>query len=81
MKITNLILIAVVGAMAARADFSYTMTRKSAQGSGETTTVYIKGHKMMTDNGNTTMVMDFDAQTIATFNKSQNPVAKRNRRG
>jgi len=71
MKITNLILITVAGAMAARADFSYTMTRKSAQGPGEITTEYVKGQKMMIDNANTAVVMDFDAQTITTVNKSQ----------
>ncbi len=70
MKITNLILIALMGTMAARADFSYTMTRKGV-GAPEVTTQSIKGQKMMIDNPSTTIVMDFDAQTITTVNKSQ----------
>ncbi len=70
MKITNLILLALMGSMAARADFSYTITRKGV-GTPEVTTQSIRGQKMMIDNPGTTIVMDFDAQTITTVNKSQ----------
>lgn len=70
MKITNLILIAVAGSMLARADFSYTMTRKGA-GAPEVTTTSFKGQKMMIDSSSTTIVMDFDDQTITTVSKSR----------
>jgi hypothetical protein len=70
MRITNLILIAVAGSMLARADFSYTMTRKG-MGGPEVTTTSFKGQKMMIDSSSTTIVMDFDAQTITTVSKSQ----------
>lgn len=69
MKLTNLILIAVAASMVARADFSYTITRKGLA-AGETKQ-YLKGQKMMIDNGNTAMILDFDAQTVTTLNKSQ----------
>jgi hypothetical protein len=70
MKITNLILLAAAGTMLARADFSYTMTRKGT-GATEVTTTYFKGQKMMIDSSATSIVMDFDAQTVTTFSKSQ----------
>jgi hypothetical protein len=70
MKITNLILLAAAGTMLARADFSYSMTRKGA-GATDVTTTYLKGQKMMIDNSAISIVMDFDAQTVTTFSKSQ----------
>lgn len=70
MKIMNLVLLAMTGTMALRADFSYSMTRKGA-GAPEVTTTSFKGQKMMIDTSATTIVMDFDAQTITTFSKSQ----------
>jgi hypothetical protein len=70
MKIVHLILIAMAGAGAVRADFSYTMTRKGA-GAPDVTTTYFKGQKMMIDSSGTTIVLDFDAQTITTVAKSR----------
>lgn len=66
----NLILIAMAGTMAVRADFSYTMTRKGA-GAPEVTTTSFKGQKMMIDSSASATILDFDAQTITTFHKSQ----------
>jgi hypothetical protein len=77
MRITNLLLIAVAGSMLARADFSYTMTRKG-MGNPEVTTTYFKGQKMMIDSSATTIVMDFDAQTITTFSKSKKTYSVKN---
>jgi hypothetical protein len=50
------------------ADFSYTITRKGSggQSSGKQ---YFKGHQMMTDDGDTGIVIDFDAKTITNINK------------
>lgn len=70
MKIHSLLLLSLVGTMAARADFSYSMTRKSAQGSGETTKTYLKGQKMMIDSGSSVTILDFDAQTITHISNS-----------
>ncbi|HKE21169.1 MAG TPA: DUF4412 domain-containing protein [Bryobacteraceae bacterium] len=70
-----LVLALAVGA-AARADFSYTMSR---QASGATagamgaqgTKYYLKGQKMMIDLGMNAIIMDFDAQTFTSINKTQ----------
>ena len=66
--------------VAARADFSYTSTRKTtggamaamagAAGNG-TSKIYIKGQKMMTDQGNTAILIDLDAQTITTIDNTR----------
>jgi len=56
----------------ARADFSYSSTRKAASGAAEQTIKhYIKGQKMKDDHGDTATVIDFDAQTITSINQSQ----------
>lgn len=70
MKIINLLVLALAASFVARADFSYSMTRKSAQGGGQTKT-YIKGQKMMIDSGSSVTILDFDAQTITSINNSQ----------
>ncbi len=70
MKIIPVILIALAGATAVRADFSYTMTRKGI-GAPEVTTTSFKGQKMAIDSSSTTIILDFDAQTVTTFHKSQ----------
>lgn len=67
---TKHLLVFILTACAARADFSYTMTRKGGPGGGETKQ-YLKGQKMMTQSGNTTTILDFDAQTITLINNSQ----------
>lgn len=72
MKTINLLLLTLAVTMAARADFSYTMTRKSAQGAaGTPVKTSIKGQKMMIDNGGTVTILDFDAQTVTTLHSAQ----------
>jgi hypothetical protein len=68
----SLFLIAAM-AVAARADFSYTSTRKGGAGnqSGEVTKHYLKGQKMMMDSGNRVILIDFDAQTVTTIQTAQ----------
>jgi hypothetical protein len=70
---TIVFLSATVGA---RADLSYTTTAKTTGGSmaamaGNMNTsgkVYLKGSKMRNDTGDTSTIIDFDAQTITTLN-------------
>jgi Domain of unknown function (DUF4412) len=72
MKTRNL-LVLILTACAARADFSYTMTRKggpAAAGNTETKHYY-KGQKMRTDTGSTATILDFDAQTMTLINNTQ----------
>lgn len=71
MKLHSLLLLALAGSMAARADFSYTMTRKTAQGPGEATKTSVKGQKMMIESSSTTTILDFEAQTITSISKSR----------
>jgi hypothetical protein len=73
MSFSKSLLLAVTLAVAARADFSYTSTRKgSATGqTGEVTKHYLKGQKMMMDMGKSIMLMDFDEQTITTIHTDQ----------
>jgi len=68
----NLLMIALAGGMAARADFSYTMTIKSGMGAGQATKTSIKGQKMAIETASTVTILDFDAQTVTRVNKSQN---------
>jgi hypothetical protein len=75
MKTATLLVVTLCASATAYADFSYTTTRK-AQGSTaaaapSSTKYYYKGQKMMTDSDAVTMIMDFDAQTVTTINKSQ----------
>jgi hypothetical protein len=76
MKTIRLSILALVCVLAARADFSYTQTRKSAQGPAaaagdQTTKHYFKGQKMKTESATTSTILDFDAQTITTINHAQ----------
>jgi hypothetical protein len=69
-----LMLVLAAGAVA-RADFSYTDTRKSGAGAmpgsgDQVSKVYMKGQKMLTDTGSIGLLMDFEAQTITTINKT-----------
>jgi hypothetical protein len=60
----------------ARADFSYTTTQKAtggqmaamAGGMNQGSKFFLKGQKMKTENGDTAVILDFDAQTITTVN-------------
>ena len=71
MKTAFLVCFALLAGMTARADFSYTSTRKSGAGAGGTTKYFYKGQRMATDSAQTTMILDFDAQTITSINKTQ----------
>jgi hypothetical protein len=75
MKTISVLILTLCAAASAWADFSYTTTRKSpgpAAAAGPTATKhYFKGQKMLTDNGNTAMLIDFDAQTITNIDKTQ----------
>ncbi len=72
MKTRNLIVL-ILTACAARADFMYTTTRKGGPAvAGNTETKqYFKGQKMKTDTGSTATILDFDAQTITSINNTQ----------
>ncbi|HYA16782.1 MAG TPA: DUF4412 domain-containing protein [Bryobacteraceae bacterium] len=64
--------------VAARADFSYTSTRKTtggmmasmAGGANGTSKVYFKGKKMKSEEGDTSTILDFDARTVTTINNA-----------
>src|SRR5947199_177272 len=82
MKTAYVTIVALACSLTARADFSYTQTRKSASGMGmagaaggaagnQTSKHYMKGQKMKTDSGATALIMDFEAQTITTINNDQ----------
>jgi len=75
MRIARILMLVLVAGAAARADFSYTSTRKSGAGAmsaagDQVSKVYLKGQKMMTDSGSAALLMDFDAQTMTTINKT-----------
>ena len=81
-----LIAASLAGAWTARADFSYTTTRKMtggamaalAAGSNQNSKTWFKGQKMRTDTGDTGIILDFDAQTITMVNNAQKTVTVRN---
>lgn len=69
MQTVKFLMLAAIAAVAARADFSYTTVTKTAMGE-HTSKHYIKGQKMITDNGDTVTVMDLDAQTMTIINRT-----------
>jgi hypothetical protein len=73
MKASKALLLIAILAVAARADFSYTSTRKGAAAgqNGEVTKHYLKGQKMMMDSGNRVILIDFDTQTVTTIQPAQ----------
>jgi hypothetical protein len=72
MKTATLFLFTLVAASPAYADFSYTSTAKSGAATPpQSTKHYIKGSRMMMDSANTSTILDFEAQTITSINKSQ----------
>jgi hypothetical protein len=73
MSFSKYLILAVTLSVAARADFSYTTTRKGtgAAQTGEVTNHYLKGQKMMLDSGNRVILVDFDAQTVTTIQTAQ----------
>ena len=74
MKIAALLAVTLCAATTAYADFSYTTTRKTSgtqAAAPSTTKFFYKGQKMMSDAGLAATLIDFDEQTITTFNKTQ----------
>jgi hypothetical protein len=87
MKIAVLFALLFSIQVAARADFSYTSTRKTTGGAmaamagaaGNTVSkIYFKGQKIRTEEGDTVTQIDFDAQTITTINNARKTIAVRN---
>jgi hypothetical protein len=75
-KLTAILVLAVAGSVAARADFSYTMTMKNAGGmmsaaGGSSDHTFLKGDKMRLDHGNTSTILDLSAQTVTQINHTQ----------
>jgi len=70
-------------AFAARADFSYTTTRRTVGGhsvAGEiyqSSRYYLKGRKMKVDSGDTAMLVDFDAKTMTTVDNKLKTISVR----
>lgn len=77
MKTSGMLVLTLVAAGAARADFSYTNARKGSQGQTaamggpQTSRQYYKGQKMRMESGDTATVVDFDAQTVTTIYNAQ----------
>ena len=64
--------------LAARADFSYTTTTKTSVGANNPASKhYFKGQKMRTDSGDTSTILDFDAQTLTMINNRTKTVTVR----
>jgi hypothetical protein len=64
--------------LAARADFSYTTTTKTGLGNNNPPSKhYFKGQKMRTDSGDTSTILDFDAQTLTMINNRTKTVTVR----
>jgi hypothetical protein len=75
-KLTAILVLAVAGSVAARADFSYTMTMKNAGGmmpaaGGSSDHEFLKGDKLRLDHGNTSSILDLSAQTVTHINHTQ----------
>src|ERR1700685_123948 len=84
MRINALIAIALLStALTARADFSYTTTRRTVGGhsvAGEIyqlSKYYFKGGKMKIERGDVATILDFDGQTITTLDNKLKTVAVR----
>lgn len=72
MRSAQIALLTLAASWTAQADFSYTMTQKSAQGGDQVVKYYLKGQKMKNDRGNRTTILDFGAQTVTVLD----PAAK-----
>ena len=72
MKSAAVVILSLAAVLPAHADFSYTSTRKSSQATPaagpQVSKHYLKGQKMKVDNGDTSTIIDFDAQTLTTVN-------------
>jgi hypothetical protein len=75
MKTVHLMMLTVACTLIARADFSYTQTRKSAQGMGtggdQVTRHYLKGQKMKVDSGKSASIFDFETQTVTSIDNQK----------
>lgn len=75
MRTARFAMLALLAGAAARADFSYTMTRHSsgamAAAGEQATRYYLKGQKIMTDMGSMALLIDFETQTVTAVNKAQ----------
>lgn len=71
MKSTSLILLALCLAGAARADFSYSTVRTSSSPGPAATKYFLKGQKMMLQIGDSTIITDFDTQTMTRINNGE----------
>jgi hypothetical protein len=70
MRTAYILILTLAAGLSARADFSYTSTRKTAgSASDQTTKHYFKGQKMKDDSGDGSTVIDFDAQTITVIDQ------------
>src|SRR5579872_150369 len=73
MKTASILILTLATAWTARADFSYTTTPKSTGGLAAAAAAmpvskyYFKGQKMKMESEATAVVLDFDAQTITSF--------------
>jgi Domain of unknown function (DUF4412) len=70
MRSAQIILLTLAASWTARADFSYTMTQKSAQTGDQVVKYFLKGQKMKDDRGKRTTILDFGAQTITVLDHS-----------
>src|ERR1019366_1567064 len=67
----RLCMLALAAGLAARADFSYTQTTKSAGSTARATRQYVKGPKMKVESGGTATVFDLAARTITRIDNHQ----------
>lgn len=79
MKTVPVMALALLSAASVYADFSYTETHKTTGGgitqmmgnnASSTSKVSLKGQKMKVDNGATSTIIDFDAQTVTSINNT-----------
>src|SRR5213594_2974907 len=71
MKAVALCLFTLVAGGMARADFSYSLTTKSAGAGDRVVKHFFKGNKMKLDQGETATIIDFDAETITHIDNKQ----------
>jgi hypothetical protein len=76
MKTVTILVVMLCATATAYADFSYTMAQRhqgsAAVAAGPSSTRFLfKGQKMMTDRTTGATIVDFDAQTVTTLNKTQ----------
>jgi hypothetical protein len=87
MKTLAALSIAAISAALAHADFSYTQTRTmtggmlasmAGRGGPQSSKVMLKGQKMRTDDGKSSIILDLDGQTITNINHAQKTYTVRN---